>query len=122
MADFKLDTATGDLDLSTGDIEIVRGDAAILQQLDIRFNFFLGEWFLDQRIGIPYFQKILGKGQNLEVIRGIYRQTAVSCPGIASLDSFSLSVDKKTRTLRITLSAKKITGGPPLTYDKEFIL
>lgn len=43
--DLKLDIASDDIDVSTGDLVLVEGTDAIIQHLQIRLRFFLGEWF-----------------------------------------------------------------------------
>ena len=121
MSDIKLD-ANGDMFLDdSGSIVLVTGDEAIAQQLSIRFKFALGEWFLDTRIGVPYFQEILVKNPNLTRVRGIYRQLITSTPGIDAIESFSLTLDTPTRKLSLSFLARK-TDGETLEYNEEFII
>ena len=121
MSDIKLD-ANGDLFLDdSGSIVLVTGDEAIAQQLSIRFKFALGEWFLDTRIGVPYFQEILVKNPNLTRVRGIYQQLIITTPGIEAIESFSLTLDTPTRTLSLVFAARK-TDGETLEFNEEFII
>ena len=60
MTTIKLNS-DGDLDFSSGGLELLEGVDEIVQKLDTRLQFFLGEWFLDQRLGIPYYEDILIK-------------------------------------------------------------
>lgn len=34
----------------------------VAQRLTVAFNFFRGEWFLDTREGLPYYEEIIKKG------------------------------------------------------------
>lgn len=120
MADLKLD-ANGDLDLTDGNVTLVTGDDAIAQQITIRLRLILGEWFLDTRVGIPYFGDIFVKNPDLTRVRSIFRQTILGTPGIAAFEEFSLSVDNPTRTLSVEFRAKK-TDGEVLDYTNEFII
>lgn len=121
MSDFKLD-ANGDLFIADdGSLVLVTGDEAIVQRLTIRFNFALGEWFLDIRVGVPFFQEILVKNPNLTRVRGIYRQLILTTPGIESIEEFSLALDTPTRKLSLSFLARK-TDGETLSFDKEFII
>lgn len=121
MADLKLD-AFGDIDLTDGKMSIVRGDDAILQHLRIRYRFVRGEWELDTRIGIPYFQEIFVKNPDLAAIRSTYRRATVTTPGISSVAELELSINPVTRRLAVFTRANKQEGGEPLVFDEEFVL
>lgn len=121
MSDLKLDTATGDLDLSSNDLEIVDGDDAIVQNLRIRYRFFLGEWFLDTREGIPYYQRILVKNPTQADVNAILREVALTTPGIAEVDRFDATLDNRSRELSIGLWARS-TSGEALQFNEAFIV
>ena len=121
MSDIKL-AANGDLFLdNSGSAVLVEDDEAIVQQLLIRFKFALGEWFLDIRIGVPFFQEILVKNPNLTRVRAIYRQLILTTPGIESLEKFSLTLVVSTRALSLSFTARKTDGGT-LEFNEEFII
>lgn len=121
MADLKL-TTDGDLDLSTNDMQLVSGDDAITQHLKIRFQFFLGEWFLDESVGIPYWTEVFVKDPNLTAIRSFYRETILTTPGIASLaEPLDLDFDSSTRVLDVAFTAVK-DDGETLDFSEEFRL
>jgi len=105
--DLKLDTATGDLAIENNDLVLLSDPAAAIQQhWQIRLRTFKGEWFLDQRIGIPYYQAVLRKNPNQNLITAIFRAATVQTPGIRTVDSFSLSLEPITRTLTIDVEGK----------------
>jgi len=120
VSDFALDSE-GDLDLTGNQLNIVIDDAAIVQHLEIRFKFILGEWFLDTRVGIHYFGEILIKNPDLTRVRSLFRQTILTTPGIAQLEQFSLDFDGATRKLSHNFLARK-TDGELLEFNKEFII
>lgn len=109
MSSLKLNDG-GDLDLSGGALSLISGPLESVQKLRIRLQFFLGEWFLDQNIGIPYYERIFLKNPNLVDIQGIFRKTAESTPGIATSDSWDLRYDNTTRTLAVSASLTTTTG------------
>jgi hypothetical protein len=81
-----------------------------------RLQFFLGEWFLDQRQGIPYFQEILVKNPDRAVIVRLLRRVILSVPVIASVPVVELEYDPKTRKASFYFEAlaadgRKISGG-----------
>jgi hypothetical protein len=100
--DVKLDTATGDIAIENNDFVLITDPRdSIEQHWRIRLKTFLGEWFLDQRIGIPYYRDILIKSPNLSLITAIFRAATVQTPGIRTVDSFNLSFEPVNRTLTI---------------------
>ena len=109
MSDINI-TQDGDLELIGHQINLATGDEAIAQQIQIRCQFFLAEWFLDQQIGIPYLREILIKNPNLDVVRDIYRQAIEGCPGVDRLTSLDVAIDAPTRTLNVSFVALLDTG------------
>lgn len=63
---------------------------------------------------------MLTKNPNLDVVRGIFRDTIIETPGVASIESLELSIDAVTRTLSITFQATLDSGGV-LTYTPFII-
>ena len=120
MSDIALDS-DGDLLIENDALVLVEGDDAIVQHLSIRFRFVLGEWFLDTRLGIPYFDEILVKNPDFSRVRGILRQTILTTPGIASIEKFSLQFDGAIRKLTVSFLARK-TDGEILEFNDEFII
>jgi len=121
VADLQLSTLDDDLDITGEQLSIVNGDDAIIQHLLIRLRFFQREWFLDLRVGIPYYDSILIKNPDLIVIRAIFRQAILSTPGIQSLNSLTTSFDAAARKLTVEFEAVKDDGGT-LDFSKEFII
>jgi len=120
MADIALDS-DGDILIQNDSLVLVEGDDAIVQHLTIRFRFFLGEWFLDSRLGIPYFSEIFVKNPDLSRVRGIFRQVVLTTPSIDSLIEFGLQFESAIRKLTVSFRARKTDGGV-LEYNKEFII
>jgi len=82
---------------------------------------FKGEWFLDTRVGVPYYDSILIKNPDLVVIRSIFRNAILSTPGIANLDALTTAFDAASRKLTVEFTAIKEDGGT-LDFSKEFII
>lgn len=106
-----------DLAIEKGDLVLVDGREAISQHLRLRLSMFKGEWFLDQRVGIPYFQSILVKNPNLAVVRGIYSKAITTTPGVTAVDKLEVILDHDTRRLRVSFTAQTSDG--PVVYDEE---
>ncbi len=115
--------AAGDLVIENGHFVIARGARYVRQKIACRFKFFLGEWFLDLREGIPYFRDVFTWDPNLAVIRSLFRRVVVTTPGVLALVRFDLKVDTSTRRLTFTFQARCSDGdivvGPD---DDDFLL
>ena len=100
----------GDLALELGDL-VVLGNTPksrvlyIRQKIACRFKFFLREWFLDLRQGIPAFRDVFVKNPNLALIRSLFLRVLRRTPGVLSVPRFFLSFDASARTLRFDFQA-----------------
>ena len=107
-------TGTGDLALS-----VVNGgkrltlvtdvSACAAQKLTNRFLLFLGEWFLDTRIGLAFFSFIAQKNPNMIALQQYLTKVVLSVPGIASVDYLTVTLNPQ-RVGTVSLSAKTNTG------------
>lgn len=121
MADLRL-TDDGDLAIVDDALSIVDGEEALRQHLLIRLRFFLGEWFLDSRLGVPYFDSVLVKNPNLVLVRGIIRQAILTTPGVDSIESFDFTYTNATRRMELDFTVRRSDDGTLLDFSKEFII
>ena len=110
----------GDLRLTLGQITLVEDTDAIAQHMRNRLRFFLGEWFLDQRQGFPYFRDVLIKNPNRPSILSSLRRTIRQTPGIVAVDDLTLSVSPE-RVASVSFKARLDGSGEPLEFT-DFIL
>lgn len=118
VSDLAIDFATGDLALSdAGDFYLVESQRATAQHLWVRLRLIRGEWFLDQREGVPYFDDILVAGPDLNVIEATYRQTILATPGIEAITHFALNFDRRARSLSLVFEARTSDGSTVSSAD-----
>ena len=117
-----LEAVQHDLDFTGGDLKLLDGAEAIRQHIKIRLQTFLGEWFLDQRIGIPYFQSILVKNPNTNAVRVIFNAAILTTPGVETLQELELDFDSPTRRLDVSFKALLTDSEEPLVFDEFFII
>lgn len=118
--DILLDSDTGDIFLPGSDLLLTSGQEAIEQHLRQRLQTFFGEWFLDGRIGIPYFQQILKKNPDLTVVDSLLKKEIIDTQGIEELTQFNANLDKPTRELEINFKVRTIEGDV-ITFDEVVI-
>jgi hypothetical protein len=101
-----LQTPQGDLSVTLGKFALVT-DPATAGAAKIRneFNVFLGEWFLDSRIGVPYFSQVFITNPNIPLIQQLLLGVILNTAGIASCQKITVSFNRDTRTLAVTFEA-----------------
>jgi len=104
-------TEDGDIDFVNGDT-VVTGDYAesVQQRIIVRLRTFLGEWFLDTNLGVPYVQTILSKGTSKQTIDAILQQTILETDGVMSITDFSSEINQSTRYYKMSFVAKIDNG------------
>jgi hypothetical protein len=85
--------ADGDIDLTGGEARLVSGVDALVQHLRIRYRTFLGEWYGDRRIGVPWFQVVFVKNPNMRLVRSLIREVAITTPGVAAVLELRVTVN-----------------------------
>jgi hypothetical protein len=111
-------TASGGLDISTGNLRIETSVAQCTAwKLSNLFGLFLGEWFRDTRLGVPWFRYVFVSNPQLPVIANLFRKVIMSAPGVASITSASLDYINQTRNLvaAFTIATNDgaiLAGGP----------
>lgn len=113
----------GDIQIVNGKTIAISGAPAIRQKISTRFRFFLGEWFLDTRQGVPYYRDVFLKDPSLDVIRSTFRKLVLGTPGVLSLASFAINYDQSARTLSFAFQAK-VNGGDAVVQptDRDFLI
>jgi len=112
--DLYLDPVTGDLpDLAVDGLLFSTNSASIAQGVYTRLSLVKGEWFADLSAGFPHYE-ILGRKDIVAKARAAYRSTILGSPGIVSLDSLILDMNKTTRILTVTWSARGKLDDTPI--------
>lgn len=97
--------ACGDIDLTAGRLTIVGGVDGIRQRWLIYIRTFLGEWFLDQSIGVPYYQRVLKKAVSRNNLKQVFKIATLEVPGVLQVLSVIVdSLDTATRQAEVTVT------------------
>ena len=112
----------GDLKMVNGQFVLVEEVDAIAQQIWVQFHWFRGEWFLDLRLGVPYFEEVLKKGASERLVSLLFRQLLLRTPGVTALVAFNFSVDRATRIATLTFEALTAFGTIVSSDYADFII
>lgn len=96
----KLDSS-GDIAIENNELVFVEGSQEIQQLVSQRLSTFMGEWFLDITIGLPYYQHILVKQVNPTVVNAVIVREIITTDGFKELTFFQMDYDESTRTLDV---------------------
>lgn len=94
----------------SGQLEIIGADIIdiedcaleIAQRVKSRILLVRGEWYIDQRVGTPWKERLLVKGATAGTIRRVLREVVLGTPGVRSIRGLSVSVDGESRTATVT--------------------
>lgn len=112
----------GDLMIRDGDFVIVEDADQVRQSWLIRVRTFRGEWLLDAKMGLPYFQEIFEKGTSRRHIEQLFIDLTLATPGVLQVISASLeSVDPASRNFQLTVEAM-IEGPEHATFRYDSTL
>ena len=95
---------THDLHLDGQDLAFAEESDITKQRLTIRLQFLLAEWFLDNRVGLPYTQFILEQGASIEDIYELFRKEIVNTEGVENITELNLTPTPDEKGLRVDFS------------------
>ena len=94
----------GDLELSGGTLVWIghtedKDDitAMIRQRVTTRLKHFLGEWYQDQSLGVPWRQSLMGGGVTAARAQSIFRRVIIETPGITAVTKCVVTLDGTER-------------------------
>lgn len=99
--DIALNIASNDLVIKNNDLILIDNAEQVAQQVLITLRFWLGEWFLDTRQGVPYLEYVLIKNPNMSHIRQILTEKIQSVEGVKSIVSLNFDFRRVTRELYV---------------------
>jgi hypothetical protein len=119
VVDLELVEDTNDLNFESRDLTVVSGSALVAQRLKVALQLFKGEWFLDAEQGVPWYQEILEKGVDTNVIDSILRDKVIKTPGVNRILEWSSEIDAATRTVSVAFTVDTVYG--PVEFEGALI-
>lgn len=100
----------GDLLLVNRTTSVRTGADYATQRVTVSLDVFLGEWFLDKRIGIAYFRDLLVHSPNSDTVRTTFREAIMNTPGIVAVPILNVTLDTTNRIAYVDFAATYDTG------------
>lgn len=102
-----------DLVITGRDLTPLLGATLVGQRVKQGLLLLKGEWFLDEEAGLPWFDRVFKKQQNLEAIKQLLIRAISTTDGVEELQAFSLELNTTTRSLACSFTIK--AGGEVVT-------
>lgn len=87
------------------------GDA-VRQAVQVELRWWLSEWFLDARRGMPYLEQIFRRGVSEATVRAIIRRRLLRIDGVASVPRLVVTIDRSTRRGTVEGEVVTVEGEP----------
>ena len=91
---FMVDRVTGDLATTTDGTQIgrtLRTIDTLEQRIRTRMQTFMGEWYLNEEMGVPYFQEVLVKNPDVARVRALLLAALLSVEGVKQVTKFNVA-------------------------------
>lgn len=118
--DLLLNSDTGDVVFINGAAPVTQRTATVVaQRLRIKLYTFLGEWFLDPTVGVPYYQQIFGKIRTKSSVDLIFQQIINDDPDVIEILTFDSTLDRANRGYSMTFQVRVSdnTASLPITLS-----
>ena len=95
------------------DLVMVEGAEAIAIVAVEKLNLFLGEWFRDENVGIPWLQSILGgklTTSQVNFISNTLVNELSTIPEVTQVEITNIDFDATSRHLKITIKLTHLEG------------
>lgn len=100
-----LDPDAWDLTLDAqGNIALATNPYALAQNAASAIRLFLGEYWYDTTLGIPYFQQILGYFPPIELMRSYFVDAALTVPDVTAAQVFFTSFSEREVSGQVQVS------------------
>jgi hypothetical protein len=100
----------GDLLLESGTTVVTAGASYAAQRITVSLDVFLGEWFLDKRIGIAYFRDLLIHSPNSDTVRSTFREAIMLTENIVAVPMLDVVLDTEARIAYVDFASTYADG------------
>jgi hypothetical protein len=108
----------GDILIDAEGLHFVSGMAAVVQGVQIRLLLFFKEWFLNQDVGVHYFEELIGDASKSAGVedraRAAFAAAILDTPGVTAILQLDVVIDANARTMSVTWQAQCAFGDTPV--------
>lgn len=110
--DILLNTETGDIEFDNTNSPLVTDslNSDLSQRLRIKLQTYLGEWFLNSDIGVPYYQSVFTKGTSKSATDLVFQQQILSERDVIEISEFTSELNTLSRLYTLSFRVKTAEG------------
>lgn len=118
MPDIKLDVSEHDIIFTDGDFQLTSTQSeSLAQRLKIKLQTFQGEFFLDTRVGLPYYQSILRKNVSKASVDAIFLRAISEEPEVLQVNDFRSVLDNANRIYTLSFTVRSQNDPEPIPIE-----
>lgn len=109
-----------DLYFEDGDLVIINESEELVARIITKFKFFFGEWYLDTTRGVRYYESILKKNPDLNLVENLLKAVLIEEDEVINIEVFQVDYDVINRIFSVNFRANSIYG--TIEVGEEFII
>lgn len=102
--DIAIDSSTNDIAHEGGLISYVNKAEETVQRIRTCLRRIMGEWFLDETAGLPYFSGSMLGSKDIEYVKLIIRQEIAKRTGVKNINEINAILDITTKKVSVYVS------------------
>jgi len=106
--DLKL--TNNDLDITNNELTLITGIDETSQNITVNLKTILGEWFLDESIGVPWLNEIFVKRNSLSQAQAILIDQIRQTNGVKKINDLTFDFNGSTRQLSVSTRIQSEDG------------
>ena len=120
--ELKLNSLTHDLTISNGRFLQVNGSDEIAQRVKVALWHHFGEYFLNKTAGVPWYDAILGRLHNKDIVNQIIRRQILLVAGVIRIIEFNANLGGVSGdySIQASIEVEKGVGETTLILPLEF--
>lgn len=117
MSEFSFSLVNDDYQVGEGGrIQLASPIKTVKDRILTRLQTELGEWYLDNRVGVPWYttttqRGILGSKMQSDEISAILRRQILDVDGVVRIETFNINFDNSSRSLSVNADVTVIEQG-----------
>ena len=92
------------------DLVTVDRAAGIKQDILTAIRVYLGEWFLDTSVGVPYYQTVFVKNPDQALVNAAFLGAIATVPGVTAVKSLTVTQDAPNRAPTLAFTVETLSG------------
>ena len=112
-----IDAIDYDFRIIAGRLQLVSGPDAVVERLRVRLHAYLGEWFLDRRFGLPWYDGDMLGASNSRLLSPLIRREILKDPEVEAVLAFAVSQSGRQLSIQAMV---RTTHGDTLSLSEVF--